>query len=68
MQTSVVHALCRVMSDLMKFAVDTLSVLCVQDRFEMREYRDATDLFGMPTGTVYPTRDAEVCACVRTHV
>ena len=30
---------------------------CFQGEFTSREYRDATDMTGLPTGSVYPTKD-----------
>jgi DNA replication licensing factor MCM3 len=31
--------------------------VAVQGEFSEKEYRDATDPSGMPTGSTYPTRD-----------
>lgn len=33
--------------------------MTLQGKFQQREYRDATDAGGPPTGSVYPTKDAE---------
>jgi DNA replication licensing factor MCM3 len=29
----------------------------LQEKFQARDYRDATDSTGLPTGSVYPTKD-----------
>ena len=36
---------------------NTLAAHPLQSEFSARDYRDATDTTGMPTGSVYPTKD-----------